>query len=101
MTNRIFKIYPCISCSGDTRGSYGTEAHNVWTKYIVHIFPMFCSDVTCGGAPPMCGHTDWPPGGPGNPRLHIKVVSLLTRECDRGVIEHRAQPGATLLLTEV
>ena len=84
-THRIFKIYPCVAHPGDARGSNGTEAHNVWTKYIVDIFSQFCSDVrpTCGGAPPVRDHADWAPGWPGNPRLRIKVVSLLTRECDR------------------
>ena len=49
----------------------------------------------------MRDHADGPGVGPGYPRLRVKVVSLLTRKCYRGgVIEQRAQSGATLLLTE-
>ena len=68
----------------------------------------------------MCGHADWAPGGAGNPRLRVKVVSdggghgagvsvviikavsLLTRECYQGgvICTQRGESRAILLLTK-
>ena len=63
-THRVFKTYFGVSSPGDTRGSDGTEAHNVLTKEVLLQYLYADFPQTCGGVPPMRGHVHGPGGGP-------------------------------------